>query len=107
MVILLCGRSPSGHQRVKFLCEQLRLFKSHRSFKGINSVLPGCCVKKKMFRDFSQNEIRLGGYHVRIRSIRYMVVSSAYICSSPSQSLTMSGKSLQQRENKKGRSTDP
>ena len=56
-----------------------RLFKSHRCFKGINSVLPGCCVKKKNVakpvRDFIQNEIKLGGYHVRIRAIRYMVVS--------------------------------
>ena len=44
----------------------------------LNSVLPGCYVKKnvvKPVRDFIQNEIKLGGYHVRIRSIRYMVVS--------------------------------
>ena len=67
-----------------------RLFKSHRRFKGINSVLPGCCVKKnvaKPVRDCIQNKIKLGGYSVRIRTVTItcMAVSSAYICNSPSQ----------------------
>ena len=89
-----------------------RLFKSHRRFKGINSVLPGFSVKKnvaKLVRDCIQNKIKLGGYRVRIRTITitFMVVSSAYIYSSPSQSLTTSGKSLYKRENKKGPCTDP
>ena len=76
----------------------------------LNSVLPGCYVKKnvvKPVRDFIQNEIKLGGYHVRIRSIRYMVVSVSIHMQFTITVTDDVCKSLQKRENRKGQSTDP